>query len=294
MPIAITTPTGHIGSRLTRRLFDAGEDLTLLVRNPEKLPADIRAKARIETGDLTDAAFVARATAGADALFWLTFVPFNSPDPRGAAAHQASVAAEAVRANRIARVVNLSSFGAHHASGYGPVSNVQMVENALNDAGENVLHLRPGSFMENYLNYVPTLRSAGSIFAPFPGDVALPTIATRDIGDAAAEGLLDRSWTGRRYRGLHGPADLTGDEAAAILGETLGRPVRHVQVSPEQAREALLGMGAGPAFADAYVEMYQGFAHDPTPAEPRSPETTTPTTLAAWAGEVLKPLVTAS
>lgn len=191
------------------------------------------------------------------------------------------------------RVVNLSSFGAHHATGYGRVSNLQLVENALNDAGGNVLHLRPGSFMENFLNYVPTIRSAGSIFAPAPGTVSLPTVATRDIGDVAAEELLDRSWTGKRYRGVHGPTDLTGDQAAAILSEVLGRPVRHVQVSPEQTWEAFLGMGASPAFADAYVEMYQGFAQDPTPAEPRSPETTTPTTLAEWTGEVLKPLVTA-
>ncbi|MDQ2799101.1 MAG: NAD(P)H-binding protein, partial [Armatimonadota bacterium] len=156
MSIAITTPTGHIGSRVTRRLFDAGEDLTLLVRSPEKLPADIREKARLEVGDLTDADFVARATKGAESLFWLTFVPFTAPDPRGAAAHFASVAANAVRANRIPYVVNLSSFGAHHATGYGPVSNMQMVENALNDAGENVLHLRPGSFMENYLMQLPS------------------------------------------------------------------------------------------------------------------------------------------
>ena len=294
MPIAITTPTGHIGSRLTRQLFDAGEDLTLLVRNPDKLPADIRAKARVETGDLTDAAFVARATEGADALFWLTFVPFTEPDPRGAAAHLAAVAAGAVRANRIPHVVNLSSFGAHHASGYGPVSNIQLVENALNDAGENVLHLRPGSFMENFLNQVPTIQSAGSIFAPSPGDVAVPTVATRDIGDVAAQELRDRSWTGRRYRGVHGPADLTGDQSAAILSEALGRPVRHVQVSPEQTRDAFLSMGASPAFADAYVEMYGGFARDPEPAEPRSPETTTPTTLDAWAREVLAPQVAAS
>lgn len=293
MPIAITTPTGHIGSRLTRRLFDAGEDLILLVRHPEKLPADIRAKARIETGDLSDAAFVARATEGADALFWLTFVLFNSSDPRGAASHLASTAAGAVRANHIPYVVNLSSFGAHHATGYGPVSNLQIVESALNDAGENVLHLRPGSFMENFLLHVQTIRSAGSIFAPSPGNVCVPTVATRDIGDVAAASLMDRSWTGKRYGGVHGPADLSGDQAAAILADVLDRPVRHVLVSPEQTRDAFVGMGASPAFADAYVEMYQGFTHDPTPAEPRSPETTTPTTLAEWANEVLKPLVTA-
>lgn len=90
MSIVIAASTGNIGSRLTRRLFDAGEDLTLLVRHPEKLPADIRSQARLEIGDLTDADFVTHATEGADALFWLTFVPFNSPDPHRSAKSRSS------------------------------------------------------------------------------------------------------------------------------------------------------------------------------------------------------------
>lgn len=294
MTIVVATPTGNIGSRLTRQLFDAGEDLTLIVRHPEKLPDDIRAKARLETGDLTDADFVRRATEGADALFWLTVVPFTSQDPRGVAGHSASVAAGAVRANSIPYVVNLSSFGAHHTSGYGPVSNMQQVEAALNETKANVLHLRPGSFMENFLNSVPTIASAGSIFMPFPGDIALPTIATRDIGDAAADALRELSWTGTQVRGLHGPADISGNEAAAIFSDVLGRPVQYVQASPEQTRSAFLGMGASSAMADAYVEMYTGFASDPRSAEPRTPETTTPTTLAEWARQTLKPRVDAA
>jgi hypothetical protein len=91
--------------------------------------------------------------------------------------------------------------------------------------------------------------------------------------------------------GLHGPADLTFAEATRILGESLGRPLRYEQIPPNRAYQSVLDMGASPGFATAYVEMYQALAAPDVVAEPRTPETTTPTTLRAWSDEVLRPLL---
>jgi hypothetical protein len=108
----------------------------------------------------------------------------------------------------------------------------------------------------------------------------------------AAECFLDASWKETRVRGVQGPKDMTFDEAAGILSDGLSRAVRHVTVTPEQAREAFLGMGASPDVAAKYVEMYQSFDRGTLKvAEPRTPETTTPTNLAEFARQVIKPLV---
>src|SRR5262249_36941083 len=116
-------------------------------------------------------------------------------------------------------------------------------------------------------------------------------IATRDIAEAAAPLLLHRDWSGKRIRGLHGPADLSFDEAAHILGEATGRPLRYVTISPEQARQTFSGLGLGPAFVQGYLDMVASLAQPGAIAEPRTPETTTPTRLYQWAREVLKPLL---
>ena len=47
----------------------------------------------------------------------------------------------------------------------------------------------------------------------------------------------------------------------------------------------------GPAFVQGYLDMLTSLAQPGAVAEPRTPETTTPTTLYQWAGEVLKPLL---
>jgi uncharacterized protein YbjT (DUF2867 family) len=289
MSIAITTPTGHIGSRLVRRLLDAGADLTLLLRNPDKLDSSIRNRVKVQQGTLDDKDYVQRATAGAEALFWLTPGGMTATDVRAWYDHFGQVAANAVQSNRIPYVVHLSSVGAQNEHA-GLVSGLGRVERYLNATPANVLHLRPAYFMENYLMQLDAIRSQSCVFLPVPGEAAFPLIATRDIADVAAEHLLARKENGKRIRGLHGPADVRFDEAASILGEAIGRPVRHVTVTLEQVRQTFLGWGASPAFADAYVEMAQALSQPGTVAEPRTPETTTPTTLAQWAADTFRPL----
>jgi len=290
MTIAITAPTGNIGSRLVRNLLDAGADLTLLLRNPDKLEPAVRSRVKTQQGELQDAAFVRRATHAAEALFWLTPNDPTTPDLRVWYDRLGESAASAVLTNNIPYVVNVSSAGAQLPNA-GPVTGLGQVEQHLNQTNANILHLRPGYFMENMLMQLDAIRHQNSIFQNAPGDVPFPQIATRDIAEAAAQKLLNRSWSGKRIQGLHGPADLTFNEATHILSEATGRSLRYVVISPEQARQEFSSMGLGPAFVQGYLDMEAALSQPGAVAEPRTPETTTPTTFYQWASEVLNPLL---
>jgi uncharacterized protein YbjT (DUF2867 family) len=116
-------------------------------------------------------------------------------------------------------------------------------------------------------------------------------IATRDIGRVAAERLASSSWTGRHVRELHGPADLSFAEAAMILSEVLGRKIAYVKCDRDEARRAILAGGVSENAADLMLEMYDAVeAGRLRTLQPRSTETTTPTTLAEFAREVLMPM----
>jgi hypothetical protein len=105
----------------------------------------------------------------------------------------------------------------------------------------------------------------------------------------------DGTWTGQRILGLHGPADLNYEQTAQIISEALGRPVNFVQVTGQQAKETMVGTGLPPYIADAYVEMYDAMGSGVfQQAEPRTPETTTPTTLHQFALDTLKPAIEAA
>ncbi|WP_250122593.1 NmrA family NAD(P)-binding protein [Chroococcidiopsis sp. CCMEE 29] len=294
MTIAIATPTGNIGSRVTQRLLDAGAKLVLLVRNPDKLDEKVRPSVEVRQGSLNDADFVIEATRGAEALFWLTPYNFTTDRLRQWQSHLGDCVVAAVQRNEIPYVVNISSNGAHLKDGMGPISGLYVVEQKLNQIAVNVVHLRPGFFMENYFWQLESLSTSGQVFMPIPGDRRLAMIATQDIADVAASLLRDRSWAGQIIRGLHGPADLSFDQAATILSQELNKPITHVQIASEQFRQAMLSQGASADVAMQYVEMWQAISHeDYIPAEPRAAETTTPTTFVQFTRDKLKPLLLA-
>lgn len=290
MSIAITGATGNTGGRIAQQLIEAGTNVTVLVRNPDKLHPVIRQNATVHQGSLEDTQFVTEATQGAEALYWVVPYNFGAANFRAYQHHVGNVAAAAIAANQIPYVVNLSSNGAHLPQGMGPISGLYEVEQRLNAVTQNIIHLRPGFFMENYLMQLEPIRTANSVFLPAVGDRRLAMIATQDIAAVATELLLQRNWSGHSVLGLHGPTDLSFDEAAAILSQELGRSIVHVPITSEQFRDSLLQMGASESVAADYVEMWQGLSHpEYTPAEPRTSQTTTPTTFAQFVREQLLP-----
>ncbi|MCU0291168.1 MAG: NmrA family NAD(P)-binding protein [Thermoanaerobaculaceae bacterium] len=292
MSIVITTPTGHIGSKLAEKLLDAGAEVTLLARNPEKVATFAARGAKVLQGSLEDEAFVVAATRGASALFWLTPPNFQTTDFRAYQRRLGAIAARAIAANDIPRVVHLSSVGAQLGWGVGPVNGLHDIEKAINAVASNVTHLRPGAFMENALMSIETLKTAGATFLPVPGDARVPMVATRDIAAAAAAILLDHGWSGVRSVMLYGPVELSYNDLTAILTRELGKPVNHVQVTPGQAREAMLGMGLTPDMVSQYLELYEAFGNGRiVQGLPVEPDLRGATTFDEFARTALKPLL---
>ncbi len=289
MSIVITTPTGNIGKRALQQLLQAGADVSVIVRQPEKLSDSIRNRVKVHQGSLTDVDLVTKAFQGARAALWVTPGDFTHPDVAAYHSELGAVAAAAIRESKIPYVVNVSSAGAHLENA-GPISGLAAIERRMNEVAENVVHLRPGFFMENFLQQIEPIKNDGAVYQPLPGDLPYPIVATQDIGDVAAQLLLETKWSGHQIRGLHGPADMTFADATKILGDSISKPVKYVQITPDQAYQTFLGIGASPGFAKALVEMYQALAQPGAIAESRTPETTTPMSFREWIDNVFRPL----
>ncbi|MFQ5846687.1 MAG: NAD(P)H-binding protein [Candidatus Methylomirabilales bacterium] len=294
MRIAITTPTGNIGRRLTNLLLEeGGHELILLARRPDKLKQEQAKGAKVVQGMLEDAAYVTKATQGADALFFLCPPNFGVLNYRAYYGELAKAGADAVKANRIKHTVLLSSIGAHLSAGTGPILGLHDAEKIFAQATQGLTHLRPTWFMENHLWHLDSIKNMNSIFLPVSGDVTLPMIATADIAARAARVITGPAPSQPQIISLLGPKDYSFDECAAIISRGIGKAVQHVRVAPAQAKEALIGMGATEGVADAMLEMYAALQAGEIEEEvERSPETTTPTTFETFVQEVLAPALT--
>ncbi|MCH7824384.1 MAG: NAD(P)H-binding protein [Acidobacteria bacterium] len=290
MRIVVSTPTGNVGRVATEKLLEAGAEVVVIHRDPASVEGFASRGAEVRRGTIDDPASLTAATEGADALLWVTPGVPNAVNLRATQNDFGAAAAAAIQANDIPRVVNISGVGAHHDAGTGPIAGLHDVEEMLDATGAAVLHLRPAYFFENYVPQVQVINAMGAIMLPVSGDRSLPMISASDIGVAAADELLDESWSESSIRGLHGPADLTFDEAAAAISAAIGRQVSHTRIDEMQARMGLSMLGLGQGTIDAMIELYNAIESGHlTPAEPRTDETTTATTIAEWAAEVMAP-----
>lgn len=81
MKITVTTPTGHIGSKLSNLLLDRGAEVTVIARDPAKVKDLAGRGAHVVAGEHSDPAVVKRAIEGADSLFWLNPPNYTTKDP---------------------------------------------------------------------------------------------------------------------------------------------------------------------------------------------------------------------
>lgn len=288
MKIVIAAASGNIGRRTAEKVIQAGAETVLLARHPEKL-ADLVAKgAIVRPISSDDERGLIEVTQQADALFWLTPPKLDVPNLKDWYLHTAQAGANAVRTNGIARVINISSIGAGAKPNLGTVSFSGDVESIFNETGANVVHLRPGYFMENFLAQVESIQRDRIVRFAYPIDHDLPWISTDDIGDVAARYLLvggaalavgNRHWAGQWTQNLMGSENLTLSETAAILSQVLGYKVEYERVSIDLLQQPFAAMGATAEVQREMGDLFRALGDpDGVYATARTAEATTPTT----------------
>jgi uncharacterized protein YbjT (DUF2867 family) len=256
MKYVITGGAGHISSPLTQKLLNAGHEVTVIGRSAANLQSLINKGAKAAIGSVEDAAFVANAFAGADAVYAMIPPNFVTENFRH---YQNTVArnyTEAIVANGIKNVVVLSSIGAHMGNGAGPVDGLADFEDLLKQHnGINVKFLRPSYFMANLFNMIPLIKGMNIIGSNFGGDEKLILVHTDDIAEAAAEELLALNFTGFSVRYVAGD-EKTGTEIAAALSNAIGKPgIPWVVFSDAQSLEGMKQAGLSETMAEAYTTM---------------------------------------
>ena len=280
MSVAIGAAAGNIGSRAARQLSTAGLEVRLLGRSEKNLAALNVNNAIISVVDMRNAGQVIQATQGAEALLWLVPPAIHVPSLQAWYEEITEAGVAAVKANRIPRVVLVTSLGVGMADHMGTFSYAAQMEKAFYAEVPNVVALRPGYFMENFLLQAHDILHNGFFAFPFEEDHDLPFVSTDDIGDAAATLLADTTWTGQWTRNLMGPRNLTPPQAAQIISKVLNRSVHYQKSTYAHLKEQFVAWGASPTVQRELEELYQALGDPQGPySTPRTVEVSTPTSL---------------
>ncbi|MEV1177968.1 NAD(P)H-binding protein [Nonomuraea sp. NPDC049784] len=287
--ILITTPTGQIGRQVLDNILDSAEAIRVIARDPSRLAPRVRERVEVVPGSHNDPDVLTEALAGADCVFWV--VP---PDPGAASVEGHCLSftqplCEAITSQGVQRVVGVSTLGRGVAKNAGQISAALAMDELIEKTGVSYRALEMPGFMENMLRQIEPIKSQGVFFLPMSGDRRLPACATRDIAAVAAELLLDDSWSGQGGVPILGPEDLSADDMAQIMSEVLERPVRFQQVPGEAYKATLMRHGMSEAWAQGMIDMTTEVDRGIYNTQPRTPQSTTPTSFRQWCEDVLKP-----
>ena len=115
--IIITTPTGHIGSKVLEKLIKTNEKLRVLARDPSKLSSEVKSKSEIMQGSLDDSVFVSKAYADAQALFLVIPPTMNCTDVNEYYLNFAKVSCDAIIKRKIKHQQTCSNKCKHNSDG---------------------------------------------------------------------------------------------------------------------------------------------------------------------------------
>ena len=250
--ILITGAAGRSGAAVVREFARQGVPVRALVRDAVRA-ASLAALPGVEivTGDMLVAATLGPVLDGVERVLMIS----------GARQRMVETQCAFIDAAKAAGVPHVVKFsGAESGIGFDAQAfrgtrAHEEVERYLERSGLAWTHLRPSQFMQTYLvEHARSIVAEGAIYAPM-GDAVLAPIDIEDIAKIACAVLRADGQEGMRYD-MTGPEALTMDEVAERISTSIGRPVRYVDVTPDEHRRRLAAANVPTDFAELLVELY--------------------------------------
>ncbi|MGW6914328.1 NmrA family NAD(P)-binding protein [Kitasatospora sp. NPDC054939] len=161
-------------------------------------------------------------------------------------------------ASGVEHIVKISAPAAEPDSPVAVSRGHHRIEQHLRASGVTATVLRPYAFMQKLLLLAPGIAAAGLIHGAM-GAAPCNYVDCRDIGDVAASVLTRPEQAGGTYE-LTGGRAYSHSEVAELLGALLGRPVRYVDLAPEELHAHLVARAGMPDWLAAHVVEIQRLA----------------------------------
>lgn len=262
--ILITGATGLLGSEVVKQLSSAIPAVKIKaaihsVENLKRVKENNDAAARVEPVlfDYEKPETLREALGNVDKLFLLT------PETPIAAELASNAVSEAKKAG-IRHIVKQSVQAADSMAAAAFVSTLRLhrqAEKIIEESGITYTFLRPGEFMQNFIRwYSETIKGQGAFYLPAAGDTKVGFVDVRDIAAVAVKALTEEDENDKHKNKAYtitGPEELSYYQVAEILSNATGRKIDYVNISEEEARQAMKDMGISDWLINGVIEVIE-------------------------------------
>jgi uncharacterized protein YbjT (DUF2867 family) len=254
--------TGNTGGVVADTLLSQGKRVRVIVRDVAKGEPWKKRGAEVAVAELEDAKALTAALSGATGAYLLLPPRPTAPDVIAEQKAVADAIVTAVADAAVPHVVLLSSIGAQHADGTGPIKTLHYAERELEaKTSAKLTFVRAAYFLENW-GAVAAATKGGKLPTFIRPDVPIPMVATRDIGLVSARALAEGPPASRvDVIELAGPKEWSPIDIAQAFASVLGRDVTPDAAPFEAVVPAFTSFGLSKSVAENFEEMYRGIAN---------------------------------
>jgi NAD(P)H dehydrogenase (quinone) len=240
--LLVTGATGNLGRKIIGNILQMQVDIKAIVaatHRPESEEAIQIAKAGIEVRhlDFMDPVGIDAALQGIHKMLILS--TWDTNDLR---VKQHSNAVEGAVKAGVRHIIYTSFINASPDSLFEHNTQVHAVTEAkIRATGIPYTFLRHGLYAESTMMDLQQTLATGKLFRG-GGDAKISFIGRDDLAFSSATVLTSEGHTNAVYTET-GPEAITYDEVAKLMSKAFGRPIDHVDLSPERWYEHALGMG---------------------------------------------------
>jgi uncharacterized protein YbjT (DUF2867 family) len=246
--VAVTGSTGRIGGGVARALAAAGVPLRLVVRDPARAPR--LPGAEVVQASYDDGPAVLQALHGIETVFMV-----SAAEAQNRLAQHLTFVAGASAAG-VRHLVYLSLVGAAEDATFTLARDHWATEQRIREGSWKWTFLRDNL----YADFLPAMLGTDGVLRGPGGSGRAAVVAQADVIAAATAVLRAPAEHANTVYELTGPAAVSLKEAAKLLAEQTGRPVRYVNETLEQAYASRAAYGAPTWQVDAWVSTYLAIA----------------------------------
>jgi uncharacterized protein YbjT (DUF2867 family) len=261
--ILVTGATGTVGSEVVKQLVSSSSsssdnnDIIIRAAFHSQNKADIfkqynnKKTVQIVNMDYNKSETIADALNHVDKLFLL-----NLPAPNMAV--YSNLVKEIRKYGGINHIVKLSSMAAEETGFETIIGRIHREEEKIiEESGIPSTFLRPGSFMQNFVNFLgQTIKTQNAFYLP-AGDGKVSFVDARDIAAISVRALTNgnQQYIGKAYA-ITGQEAISYRQAAEILSKEVGRRISYVDIPEEDARKGMKESAMDDWVVDAIMEFY--------------------------------------
>ncbi len=249
--ILVVGATGTLGREVVQQLTRIVKEIRAFTRNPLEAAFIHSSRVEIVRGDLDDSRSIKEALKGINKVFLAT------PSHPRQIQREANVVRAAADVG-IKKIVKLSTLGANAKSPLLMSRWHGESERFIVESGLPYTFLRSHNFMQNTLNYAPSIVSENLFRAPL-GNGKISMVDARDVAAVAVSVLTESGHDDRIYR-LTGAEACSFKDVASKISDVIGRDVKYENISFDEAAERMKTAGMPDWQVVDLIKLYNQFS----------------------------------